>query len=597
MQEIKDYTKLLPYTIGNIRLDRDEFAFPDVYRGQQPSLTFDIANLSDRPYEPVLMHLPPYLKMEAEPKVLLKGKKGTIKLTLDASQLKDYGLTQTSVYLSRFSGDKVSEDNEIPVSAILLPDFSRMTEKDSLNAPAMHISETDIDLSIPLIKKNKVSHDILIANSGKTPLVISKLQVFNSSVGVSLKKTVLPPDGMTKLKVTIRKRDVGNKKHHLRILMITNDRNQYQTLNPMIMEHPENSEEYKGLVVNKGIEQPSSVNPYLKRKPKKRQLSVAEFVEGIVKGDVTILSQAVTLVESVKPEHQAVSQEIIEKCLPFSGNSIRIGISGVPGAGKSTSIDVFGLHVLEKGGKLAVLAIDPSSERSKGSILGDKTRMEQLSVHPKSFIRPSPSAGSLGGVARKTRETIILCEAAGFDKIFVETVGVGQSETAVHSMVDFFLLIQLSGTGDELQGIKRGIMEMADGIVINKADGDNLERAKLAATQFRNALHLFPAPESGWIPKVLTYSGFYNLGVKEVWDMIYEYIDFVKENGYFEYRRNEQSKYWMYESINEQLRDSFYHNPKIEAMLLEKEQQVLKGNLTSFIAARSLLDTYFEDLK
>ena len=242
-----------------------------------------------------------------------------------------------------------------------------------------------------------------------------------------------------------------------------------------------------------------------------------------------------TLVESVKPEHQAVAQEVIEKCLPYSGNSIRVGISGVPGAGKSTSIDVFGLHVLEKGGKLAVLAIDPSSERSKGSILGDKTRMEQLSVHPQSFIRPSPSAGSLGGVARKTRETIVLCEAAGFDKIFVETVGVGQSETAVHSMVDFFLLIQLAGTGDELQGIKRGIMEMADGIVINKADGDNLEPAKLAASQFRNALHLFPAPESGWIPKVLTYSGFYNIGVKEIWDMVYEYIDFVKKNGYFGY--------------------------------------------------------------
>ena len=197
------------------------------------------------------------------------------------------------------------------------------------------------------------------------------------------------------------------------------------------MEHPENSGEYKGLVVNAGIEQPSSVNPYLKRKPKKRQLSVAEYVEGIVKGDVTILSRAVTLVESVKPEHQAIAQEVIEKCLPYSGNSVRVGISGVPGAGKSTSIDVFGLHVLEKyGGKLAVLAIDPSSERSKGSILGDKTRMEKLSVHPKSFIRPSPSAGSLGGVARKTRETIVLCEAAGFDKIFVETVGVGQSETA-----------------------------------------------------------------------------------------------------------------------------------------------------------------------
>lgn len=295
------------------------------------------------------------------------------------------------------------------------------------------------------------------------------------------------------------------------------------------MEHPENSDAYKGLTVNKGIEQPSIVNPYLKlrKKPKRRQFSVGEYVEGIVKGDVTVLSQAVTLVESVKPEHQTIAQEVIEKCLPYSGNSVRIGISGVPGAGKSTSIDVFGLHVLEKkGGKLAVLAIDPSSERSKGSILGDKTRMEKLSVHPKSFIRPSPSAGSLGGVARKTRETIILCEAAGFDKIFVETVGVGQSETAVHSMVDFFLLIQLAGTGDELQGIKRGIMEMADGIIINKADGNNIEKAKLAAAHFRNALHLFPAPESGWTPQVLTYSGFYGIGIEEIWDMVFRYIDF-----------------------------------------------------------------------
>lgn len=362
------------------------------------------------------------------------------------------------------------------------------------------------------------------------------------------------------------------------------------------MEHPENNQEYKGLTVNAGIAQPSSVNPYLKRKAK-RELTVADYVDGIIKGDITILSRAVTLVESVRPEHQAVAQEVIEKCLPYSGHSIRVGISGVPGAGKSTSIDVFGLHVLAKGGKLAVLAIDPSSERSKGSILGDKTRMEQLSVHPQSFIRPSPSAGSLGGVARKTRETIILCEAAGFDKIFVETVGVGQSETAVHSMVDFFLLIQLAGTGDELQGIKRGIMEMADGIVINKADGSNIEKAKLAAAQFRNALHLFPAPESGWTPQVLTYSGFYNLGVKEIWDMVYEYIDFVKANGYFDFRRNEQSKYWMYESINEQLRDSFYHHPRIEAMLQGQEQKVLAGNLTSFIAAKELLDTYFEELK
>ncbi len=365
------------------------------------------------------------------------------------------------------------------------------------------------------------------------------------------------------------------------------------------MEHPENSTSYKGLTVNAGIEQPSSVNPYLKNRPRRKrpERTASDYVEGILKGDITLLSQAVTLVESTKPAHQTIAQEVIERCLPYSGSSIRVGISGVPGAGKSTSIDAFGLHVLQRtGGKLAVLAIDPSSERSKGSILGDKTRMEKLAVHPDAFIRPSPAAGSLGGVARKTRETIILCEAAGFDKIFVETVGVGQSETAVHSMVDFFLLIQLAGTGDELQGIKRGIMEMADGIIINKADGDNLERAKLAAAQFRNALHLFPAPESGWTPQVLTYSGFYGLGIKEIWDMVYEYIGFVKQNGYFQYRRNEQSKYWMYETINEHLRHSFYQNPVIEPLLAEKEAQVLQGNLTSFAAAKVLLDKYFDTI-
>ena len=362
------------------------------------------------------------------------------------------------------------------------------------------------------------------------------------------------------------------------------------------MEHPENSKEYKGLTVNAGIEQPSTINPYLKRSRYKRQeLSVADMVEGIVKGNVTILSQAVTLIESVNPSHQQKAQEVIEKCLPYSGNSVRIGISGVPGAGKSTSIDEFGVHVLDRfGGKLAVLAIDPSSERSKGSILGDKTRMEKLALRKESFIRPSPSAGSLGGVARKTRETIILCEAAGYDKIFVETVGVGQSETACHSMVDFFLLIQVAGTGDELQGIKRGIMEISDGIVINKCDGENVERCQMAATNFRNALHFFPQPESGWLPKVLCYSGFYGTGVKEVWDMIYQYIDFVKHNGYFQYRRNEQSKYWMYETINEQLRNSFYHNADIKAMLKNAEQSVLAGEKTSFAAAGELLDFYFK---
>ena len=363
------------------------------------------------------------------------------------------------------------------------------------------------------------------------------------------------------------------------------------------MEHPENSKEYAGLQVNQGVVQPSNINPYLNRKRfRRREMSAAEMVEGIVKGDVTVLSQAVTLVESVNPMHQAKAQEVIEKCLPYSGNSVRIGISGVPGAGKSTSIDEFGIHVLDRfGGKLAVLAIDPSSERSKGSILGDKTRMEKLAVRKESFIRPSPSAGSLGGVARKTRETIILCEAAGYDKIFVETVGVGQSETACHSMVDFFLLIQLAGTGDELQGIKRGIMEISDGIVINKCDGNNVDKCHIAATNFRNALHFFPAPESGWQPKVLCYSGFYGTGIKEVWDMIYEYFDFVKDNGYFEYRRNEQNKYWMYETINESLRNNFYNNGHIQQQMQEFEQRVLRGEKTSFAAAHDLLQMYYNN--
>ena len=361
------------------------------------------------------------------------------------------------------------------------------------------------------------------------------------------------------------------------------------------MEHPENDEQYAGLTVNKGIAQPPIVNPYMKRKPRRRLLSADEYVDGILKGNITVLGQAVTLVESQNPDHYALAQEVIEKCLPHAGRSVRIGITGVPGAGKSTSIDAFGLHVLKDGGKLAVLAIDPSSERSNGSILGDKTRMEKLSVHPDAFIRPSPSAGSLGGVARKTRETIVLCEAAGFDKIFVETVGVGQSETAVHSMVDFFLLIQLAGTGDELQGIKRGIMEMADGIVINKADGDNVDRARLAQAQFRNALHLFPLPPSGWTPEVLTYSGYYEIGIPEVWDMIYRYFDFVKKNGYFEEKRRQQEKYWMYESINEHLKAHFYNNPVIEEMLAAKQKLVLEAKQSSFMAAADVLNYYFSN--
>ncbi len=359
------------------------------------------------------------------------------------------------------------------------------------------------------------------------------------------------------------------------------------------MNHPENDEKYQGLKVNQGVAQPPSVNPYLTARVKRQDYSVDEYVQGILDGNITILSQAVTLVESSRPEHQDIAQSIIEKCLPHSGKSIRVGITGVPGAGKSTSIDAFGTYLTEQGHKLAVLAIDPSSERSKGSILGDKTRMEKLSVDKNAFIRPSPSAGSLGGVARKTRETIILCEAAGFDYVFVETVGVGQSETAVHSMVDFFLLIQLAGTGDELQGIKRGIMEMADGIVINKADGDNIEKAKMAQRHFQNALHLYPLPDSGWTPEVLTYSGFYKLNIDGVWDMIHRFIDFVKKNGFFDEKRNEQSKFWMYESINEKLKSDFYRNSEIEQLLSKLESDVLSSRKSSFIAAKEALDKYY----
>lgn len=360
------------------------------------------------------------------------------------------------------------------------------------------------------------------------------------------------------------------------------------------MQHPENESHYKGLIVNKGVSQPPSVNPYLKKRVKSKLLSVSDYFNGIVSGDRVVLSKAVTLIESSLSEHNEIAQQLVEKCLPYAGNSIRVGITGVPGAGKSTSIDTFGVHLLEKGHKLAVLAIDPSSERSKGSILGDKTRMEKLSVEQNAFIRPSPSAGSLGGVARKTHEIIVLCEAAGFDYIFVETVGVGQSEIAVHSMVDFFLLIQLSGTGDELQGIKRGIMEMADGIIINKADGDNIDKSKIAQRQLKNALHLYPVPDSGWTPEVLTYSGYYNIGVKEIWEMVDRYVEFVKENGYFERKRNDQLKYRMVETINEQLSNRFYSNPKIAQLLKQLESDLTESKKSPYAAAKEALVKYHE---
>lgn len=349
------------------------------------------------------------------------------------------------------------------------------------------------------------------------------------------------------------------------------------------------------LKVNDGIDKPPSIDDNaakLFKQKKRKQFRVEEYVQGIKSGDRTILSRAITLIESNLPEHQKTAQHIIDSCLPFAGNSIRIGITGIPGVGKSTFIEVLGETITSKGNKLAVLAIDPSSERSKGSILGDKTRMEKLSANHNAYIRPSPSAGSLGGVARKTRESIILCEAAGFDTIFIETVGVGQSETAVHSMVDFFLLLMLAGAGDELQGIKRGIMEMADAIAINKADGNNLKNVQRAKAEYKNALHLFPVSNSKWEPKVLTCSALKNTGVEEIWQTILDYNKITVENGYFDKHRQEQAKYWMYQSINESLQNSFYSNSRIITKLKELEQKVLKGEITSFQAAQDLLDLY-----
>lgn len=358
------------------------------------------------------------------------------------------------------------------------------------------------------------------------------------------------------------------------------------------MTHPENDKEYKGLQVNGGVDKLPAVNPYATFRRKKLTHTADEYFDGIRRGDLSLLGQAVTLVESNLPADQVIAQQVIEKCLPYAGKSIRVGITGVPGAGKSTFIEALGTELCHAGKKLAVLAIDPSSERSKGSILGDKTRMNELSTQANAFIRPSPSAGSLGGVARKTRETIVLCEAAGFDTIIVETVGVGQSETAAHSMVDYFLLLQVTGTGDELQGIKRGIMEMADGIAINKCDGHNTERAQAARISFRNALMLFPPSESGWKPDALCCSAIEKTGVKEVWDEIEKYVVFTKKNGYFLRRRTEQAKYWMYETINSALLDHFYRNEEMETKIEEAERDVLANKISSFIAAHKLLDEY-----
>ncbi len=313
--------------------------------------------------------------------------------------------------------------------------------------------------------------------------------------------------------------------------------------------------------------------------------TIPELSNGILSGSRVMLSRAITLVESTRADHLEQAQELIQALLPYTGNSVRVGITGVPGVGKSTLIEAFGLHLLSLGRKPAILAIDPSSKLTKGSILGDKTRMNQLSVEPEAYIRPSPSAGVLGGVAGKTREAILLCEAAGFDTIIVETVGVGQSETQVAEMVDFFLLLMLAGAGDELQGMKRGIMEMADALIINKADGDNITAAQRAAGEYRNALHLFPPSAGGWIPKVSTCSALNGDGVGDVWGIITSYTEQMQGNGHWQQKRQQQEQYWFQEHLSQLMKEHLHRNTQYQLQLDMLQQQVQAGTLSAYAAA------------
>lgn len=325
-----------------------------------------------------------------------------------------------------------------------------------------------------------------------------------------------------------------------------------------------------------------------------KRLSGQGYVEGILSGNRVILSRAITLIESQLSQDKILASQVLESILPFSGKAIRIGITGVPGVGKSTFIEAFGKFLTSQGKKVAVLAIDPSSQKSKGSILGDKTRMEQLAHDPLAYIRPSPAGAFLGGVANRTRETMLICEAAGFDVIIIETVGVGQSETFVRGMVDFFLLLMLAGAGDELQGLKKGIMEMADTIAITKADSDNLPKAKLARAEYENAIHLFPPEESGWYARVMTCSALENAGIAEIWDLVEQHKQLLQKNGFFEKNRQNQNLEWMQNSIQQTLGEHFYNHPKVQERLKNLQKDVISGKILPHHAAFELLSIYIK---
>ncbi|MFC2131757.1 methylmalonyl Co-A mutase-associated GTPase MeaB [Bacteroidota bacterium] len=352
---------------------------------------------------------------------------------------------------------------------------------------------------------------------------------------------------------------------------------------------PENSGDEFASRILKGVSNLDNMN-LRKNNSKTLKLSLPDYVRGVKEDNRSILARTITLIESNSKEHIIQAQEVLKELLPFTGQSIRIGITGAPGVGKSTFIESFGSYLCENRHKVAVLAIDPSSSRSKGSILGDKTRMERLSRHPNAFIRPSPSSGTLGGVARKTRETTLVCEAAGFDVILIETIGVGQSEITVRSMVDFYLLLILPGGGDELQGIKKGVVELADMLVINKADGDNLQKAKITQHSYSDALHyLLPATE-GWTTEAVLTSAIYDEGIGKVWNNIEKFIKTTKETGIFNIRRKRQLLEWVYTMVDETLLNRFYFNNEISNIKDKIDKQVLNGEITPTNAVNILLE-------
>ena len=313
------------------------------------------------------------------------------------------------------------------------------------------------------------------------------------------------------------------------------------------------------------------------------------YIQGVLKRDRRILAKTITLIESSLPAHQELARTIIDRLLPFSGKAVRLGITGVPGVGKSTFIESLGTMLVRDGHQVAVLAVDPSSKRSGGSVLADKTRMEKLAVEEKAFIRPSPSGGTLGGVARKTRETMVICEAAGFDVMIVETVGVGQSETTVASMVDFFLVLMIAGAGDELQGLKKGILELADAVVVNKADGDNIEKAELARKQYETALHFLAPSTPTWTPPVLTCSALEMIGIEKIWEVVLDHRKKFEATGELEANRKRQSVDWMWSLVKEGLKERFYQNTDIKKMLPKITKEVEDGVTASTIAASQLL--------